>query len=162
MDEVQTKGRKFTWLPKFKKWGYRDRVNFKIGMLFLLPWTIGFLAFTLYPMVASLVYSFSIYHPRAPLEWNGIKNYTDLLTDDTVLEIAFQHPVHGHHRRSADITRILFLRCFAKSESKRTILLPGHLFSAIHCPDRCQYDPLVVDIESTARNPEHFAGLCGH
>lgn len=82
MDEVQTRGRKFTWPPKFKKWGYRDRVNFKIGMLFLLPWTIGFLAFTLYPMIASLVYSFSIYHSRAPLEWNGIKNYADLLTDD--------------------------------------------------------------------------------
>jgi multiple sugar transport system permease protein len=82
MDEVQTKSRKFIWPPKFNKWGFRDRSNFKIGMLFLLPWTIGFLAFTLYPMVASLVYSFSIYHARAPLEWNGIKNYTDLLTDD--------------------------------------------------------------------------------
>jgi multiple sugar transport system permease protein len=82
MDELQTKSRKFSWPPKFKKWGYLDRVNFKTGMLFLLPWTIGFLAFTLYPMVASLVYSFSIYHSRAPLEWNGIKNYTDLLTDD--------------------------------------------------------------------------------
>jgi multiple sugar transport system permease protein len=82
MDEVQTKSRKLTWPPKFNKWGFRDRVNFKIGMLFLLPWTIGFLAFTLYPMVASLVYSFSVYHSRAPLEWNGIKNYTDLLTDD--------------------------------------------------------------------------------
>jgi multiple sugar transport system permease protein len=82
MDELQTKGRKFIWRPKFKKWSYRDRVNFKIGMIFLLPWTIGFLAFTLYPMIASLVYSFSIYHPKAPLEWNGIKNYTDLLTDD--------------------------------------------------------------------------------
>jgi multiple sugar transport system permease protein len=82
MDELQTKSRKFSWPRKFKKWGYLDRVNFKTGMLFLLPWTIGFLAFTLYPMVASLVYSFSIYHSRAPLEWNGIKNYTDLLTDD--------------------------------------------------------------------------------
>jgi len=82
MEEVQTKSRKITRLKKFKKWGYRDRVNFKIGMLFLLPWTIGFLAFTLYPMIASLIYSFSIYHSRAPLEWNGIKNYTDLLTDE--------------------------------------------------------------------------------
>ena len=82
MEEVQTKSRKITRLQKFKKWGYRDRVNFKIGMLFLLPWTIGFLAFTLYPMIASLIYSFSIYHSRAPLEWNGIKNYTDLLTDE--------------------------------------------------------------------------------
>jgi multiple sugar transport system permease protein len=82
MDEVQTKSRKFSWLPKFNKWSFRDRASFKIGMLFLAPWTVGFLAFTLYPMIASLIYSFSIYHSRAPLEWNGIKNYTDLLTDD--------------------------------------------------------------------------------
>lgn len=82
MDEMQTKSRKFSWDPKLNKWGFRDRANFKIGMIFLLPWTVGFLAFTLYPMIASLIYSFSIYHSRAPLEWNGIKNYTDLLTDD--------------------------------------------------------------------------------
>ncbi len=82
MDELRMSGQKISWPPKFKKWSYRDRVNFKIGMLFLLPWTVGFLAFTLYPMVASLIYSFSIYHSRAPLEWNGIKNYADLLTDE--------------------------------------------------------------------------------
>jgi multiple sugar transport system permease protein len=82
MDELQTKSQKFKWPPKLRKWGYRERINFKIGMVFLLPWTIGFLAFTLYPMIASLIYSFSIYHSRAPLEWNGIKNYTDLLTDE--------------------------------------------------------------------------------
>ncbi len=162
MDEVQTKGRKFIWRPKFKKWSYRDRVNFKIGMIFLLPWTIGFLVFTLYPMVASLVYSFSIYHPRAPLEWNGIKNYTDLLTDDMFWKSLSNTLVYGHHCRAVDITCILRLRCIAKSKSKRTILLSGHLFSAIHCPDRCQHDPLVVDIESAARHPEHFAGLRGH
>ena len=51
-------------------------------MLFLLPWTIGFLAFTLYPMLASLAYSFTIYHPRQPLEWIGLRNYFDLLKDD--------------------------------------------------------------------------------
>ena len=82
MEELRTTGWKFSCPPKFKKWGMNERRSFKIGMLFLLPWTIGFLAFTLYPMLASLVYSFTIYHPRQPLEWNGIKNYTDLLTDD--------------------------------------------------------------------------------
>ncbi len=55
MQELQTSGRKFSWPQKIEKWGFRDRINFKIGMFFLLPWTIGFLAFTLYPMAASLV-----------------------------------------------------------------------------------------------------------
>ncbi len=70
------------WLPKFRKLGFRERTNLKIGMLFLLPWTIGFLAFTLYPMLASLVYSFSIYHPRQPLEFIGLQNYTNLIKDE--------------------------------------------------------------------------------
>ncbi|MCX6033774.1 MAG: sugar ABC transporter permease [Chloroflexi bacterium] len=82
MDALRMSGRKFSWPPKLPKMGHRQRVNFRVGMLFLLPWTIGFLAFTLYPMIASLVYSFSIYHSKAPLEWVGLQNYATLLTDD--------------------------------------------------------------------------------
>jgi len=76
-----TRARKFSWPPKSLRWGRQKRANFKIAMIFLLPWTIGFLVFTLYPMVASLVYSFSIYHANQPLEWIGLQNYTDLLKD---------------------------------------------------------------------------------
>jgi multiple sugar transport system permease protein len=82
MEELRITGRKWNWRPRLPKWGLRDRHSFKIGMLFLLPWTIGFLIFTLYPMVASFIYSFSIYHPKAPLEWIGLKNYIDLIHDD--------------------------------------------------------------------------------
>lgn len=82
MEELRMNRWKWTWPPKLPKWSPRDRVSFKIAMLFLLPWTIGFLIFTLYPMVVSFIYSFSIYHSRAPLEWVGLKNYADLLKDD--------------------------------------------------------------------------------
>jgi multiple sugar transport system permease protein len=81
MEELRMKQR-WTWPPRLPKWSYRERVNFRIGMLFLLPWTIGFLLFTLYPMAASFVYSFSIYHARQPLEWVGFQNYAHLLADD--------------------------------------------------------------------------------
>jgi multiple sugar transport system permease protein len=67
---------------KFRKWTQPEKRNFKIGMLFLLPWTIGFFAFTAYPMVASFIYSFSIYHSKRPLEWVGLKNYVTMFTDD--------------------------------------------------------------------------------
>jgi multiple sugar transport system permease protein len=73
---------KWTWPPKLIKWKPRERVNFRIAMLFLLPWTIGFLLFTLYPMITSFVYSFSIYHSRQPLEWVGLQNYIELFKDD--------------------------------------------------------------------------------
>ena len=81
MKELQSKSKRI-WPPRFPKWSVRDRLNFKTGMLFLLPWTIGFLVFTLYPMVASFFYSFTIYHPRQPNEWIGLQNYANLLTDD--------------------------------------------------------------------------------
>ncbi len=82
MEALRTGGWKFSWPPKLRKWNHRERVNFKTGMLFLLPWTIGFLAFTLYPMVVSFIYSFSIYHARQPLEWIWFDNYIDLFKDD--------------------------------------------------------------------------------
>ena len=73
-------------LPKRKlfwkmNWNNRTRLNFRIGMVFLLPWSIGFLLFTLYPMVASLIYSFSDYHTRKPLVWVGLLNYVTMFED---------------------------------------------------------------------------------
>lgn len=62
-------------------WNTRARQNFWIGMVFLLPWSIGFLLFTLYPMVASFVYSFSEYHTRKPLVWVGLINYITMFQD---------------------------------------------------------------------------------
>ena len=82
MEGLRLSGSKWTWPPRRPRWSLRDRRSFRIGMIFLLPWTIGFLVFTLYPMAASFIYSFSIYHPRAPLEWIGLSNYIALLKDD--------------------------------------------------------------------------------
>jgi multiple sugar transport system permease protein len=79
--QVFDRKRKWSWPPRLPKWSQRERRNFRTGMLFLLPWTIGFLLFTLYPMAASFVYSFSIYHAKQPLEWVGLQNYTNLFQD---------------------------------------------------------------------------------
>jgi len=50
-------------------------------MLFISPWFIGLALFTLYPMLASLYYSFTEYHPIKPTEWVGLQNYGTMLTD---------------------------------------------------------------------------------
>ncbi len=50
-----------------------------IGFLFALPWIIGFLVFTLYPIIASLFYSFTEYHITTPPKWVGFTNYAKLL-----------------------------------------------------------------------------------
>jgi multiple sugar transport system permease protein len=45
------------------------------GMLFISPWVIGFLAFTAYPMLASLYYSFTDYKILGEAHWVGLRNY---------------------------------------------------------------------------------------
>ena len=93
--------RKWIRPPRLPKWSPRERAHFKVGMLFLLPWTIGFLVFTLYPMVASFIYSFTIYHPRQPNEWIGLLNYSNMLADkdfwqalyNTLYMVAFGVPL---------------------------------------------------------------------
>jgi multiple sugar transport system permease protein len=70
------------WTVPYFSWSKRTRKNFLIGMAFISPWLIGFLAFTLYPMVASFIYSFTEYHVRRPLEWVGLQNYIELMSDD--------------------------------------------------------------------------------
>ena len=62
-------------------WTRQTRQDFWMGMLFLSPWTIGFLLFTLYPMAISLYYSFSEYHIRQPTLWIGLANYAALIQD---------------------------------------------------------------------------------
>jgi multiple sugar transport system permease protein len=62
-------------------WSRRTRQNFRLGMLFLSPWLIGFLVFALYPMVASLIYSFNDFSFHQAFKWVGLKNYIDLFQD---------------------------------------------------------------------------------
>src|SRR3954469_11528274 len=52
------------------------------GYLFIAPWLIGFLLFTLYPFVASLGLSFCRYDAIAPPRWIGTANYAELIGHD--------------------------------------------------------------------------------
>ncbi|MEO1286926.1 MAG: sugar ABC transporter permease [Chloroflexota bacterium] len=53
------------------------------GWFFLSPWIIGFLAFTIVPMIASLVFSFMEFNLARPdeIQWIGLDNYRNLFTD---------------------------------------------------------------------------------
>ncbi|MCS6950118.1 MAG: sugar ABC transporter permease [Armatimonadota bacterium] len=59
----------------------RDRWRDLTGWLFVSPWLLGFLLFTLYPILASLYYSFCDYRVLSPPKWVGLSNYVALLTD---------------------------------------------------------------------------------
>lgn len=45
------------------------------GYAFIIPWIIGFLIFTIGPMLASLYFSFTDYNIVDPPNWVGLDNY---------------------------------------------------------------------------------------
>jgi multiple sugar transport system permease protein len=53
------------------------------GLAFTLPWIIGLSVFTLYPVAASLYYSFCDYSVLQPAIWTGGDNFQRLVQDGT-------------------------------------------------------------------------------
>ena len=53
------------------------------GLLFISPWLIGFLVFTLYPLTNSLYHSFTDYNVFRS-RWVGLGNYREMLRDETL------------------------------------------------------------------------------
>lgn len=60
------------------RWQRRD---LWLGLAFVSPWLIGFLVFTVYPVVASLWFSFTDYNVVSAPRWIGVRNYADLFAD---------------------------------------------------------------------------------
>ncbi len=63
-----------------------EKMQRRWGWIFISPWIIGFLGFTLIPMVASFIFSFlkfTINHPE-DIRFIGLQNYQNLLTDPLV------------------------------------------------------------------------------
>jgi multiple sugar transport system permease protein len=60
--------------------------NTKWGLTFLSPWIIGLLVFTLIPIIATLIFSFTNYSAVTPEStvWVGLKNYSDMIADKDV------------------------------------------------------------------------------
>ncbi|MBX3118303.1 MAG: sugar ABC transporter permease [Fimbriimonadaceae bacterium] len=59
----------------------RKRNNLS-GWLFVSPWVIGFLAFTLWPFLQSVYLSFTRYNILSSPKWVGGANYNQLFTQD--------------------------------------------------------------------------------
>ncbi|MFN8492390.1 MAG: sugar ABC transporter permease [Caldilineaceae bacterium] len=52
------------------------------GYVFIMPWLLGFLIFTLGPMVVSLYWSFTKYEFPLPAKWIGVQNFTHAFIKD--------------------------------------------------------------------------------
>jgi len=72
-------------IRKFREYGPIGRLSqgeAVAGYLFASPWILGFLVFTIGPIIASIIFSFCDYDVLHAARWVGLKNYSDLLGDD--------------------------------------------------------------------------------
>lgn len=53
-----------------------------VGYIFISPWLLGFLAFMVLPMLASLYFSFTSYDLLSAPSFVGVDNYVQMFTDD--------------------------------------------------------------------------------
>ncbi len=82
----------------FKKLVHRQHSQFDHealwGYIFVGPWIIGFLVFTLGPVITSFGLSFADYELLTPPQWVGIKNYTELLTRDRLFLVSLYNTIY--------------------------------------------------------------------
>ena len=59
-----------------------ERINLRNGLLFASPYIFGFSVFMLYPLLASIYYSFTQFNVINPPVWIGTENYRSLFLED--------------------------------------------------------------------------------
>jgi multiple sugar transport system permease protein len=63
-------------------WSPRVWRKFRNGLLFTSPWLVGTVVFTIYPIFASLYYSFTEYSVVTRPQWIGLQNFEYMLLKD--------------------------------------------------------------------------------
>ena len=71
--------------------GARNQI---LGLLFISPWLIGLIAFTAYPIVASLYYSFTVYNIIQPPRFVGVENYLNMFSQDPTFPITIYNTIY--------------------------------------------------------------------
>ncbi|MCL6520706.1 MAG: extracellular solute-binding protein [Armatimonadetes bacterium] len=72
----------FRKLRQYGPMGRLAKAETVAGYLFASPWIVGFLVFTIGPIIASIIFSFCDYDVLHPARWVGLLNYRELLIDD--------------------------------------------------------------------------------
>lgn len=64
------------------------------GRLFISPWLIGFIVFTVGPMLASIYFSFTEYSVLAGAKWLGLENFTRMFAKDRLFRLSLYNTAY--------------------------------------------------------------------
>lgn len=88
---VKTEGTKLVLFNKFKFKITRKRRQAVYGLIFVMPWIIGYILFSLYPVIQSLLLSFtrSFYNVNTGMQSTnvGFNNYLNIFRSQTLLPL---------------------------------------------------------------------------
>lgn len=76
---------------KIRRLTKREQRQLWIGLAFASPWILGFLFFTIYPLLSSLYYSFTRYDLLRPPIFIGLQNYREILFTDPHFAIVIKN-----------------------------------------------------------------------
>ena len=84
------------WPSRFvrERIGLSTLRNTVLGLIFISPWLLGLLVFTVYPIFASLYYSFTKYSIVKDPEWIGLENFRFLFTEDHLFFTSLKNTVY--------------------------------------------------------------------
>lgn len=93
-----------------------QKQEFIFGLLFTCPWIIGFLAFTIYPIVSSFYYSFTQFNVVADPKWIGLENYRNVFGDPLVWKSLVNTLFMAFVSTPINLMLALLLACIVKEE----------------------------------------------
>jgi len=67
---------------KIRRLSVKERRQLIVGLAFASPWILGFLFWTVYPLISSFYYSFTRYDLLRPPVFIGLQNYKEILFTD--------------------------------------------------------------------------------
>src|SRR5687768_17072602 len=64
------------------------------GRLYILPWLLGFILFTVGPMLASAYFSLTDYSVLSGAKWIGIENFTRMFSEDRLFGLSLYNTLY--------------------------------------------------------------------
>ncbi|MGH2549378.1 MAG: carbohydrate ABC transporter permease [Thermomicrobiales bacterium] len=80
--------------PRRSPWSPIRRRESVAGWLFVMPWVLGLLIFTTYPVIYSVYLSFTEYSVIQSPSWIGLDNYRQMFTSDPAFTLSVKNSLY--------------------------------------------------------------------
>ena len=104
----------------------------RMGLLFISPFIIGFLTFTIFPVIASIFYSVCDYDAVRPPAFVGLANYREMFHDERFTKGLWNTLVYTLFALPVTMLTALVLSFLLNMKLRGQGGLPDHLLSAEH------------------------------